>query len=116
MNSDYHRKLKLHIDKYVHLVYDVSASYPQSELYGITSQHRRAALSIALNYVEGYARMSKNVLRSFLDISYGSLKESEYLTKFSYERKYISKEKYLELKELEDTIGRMLWGIITKIK
>ncbi|PJB19449.1 four helix bundle protein, partial [Candidatus Falkowbacteria bacterium CG_4_9_14_3_um_filter_36_9] len=57
----------------------ITRSFPKDELYGITSQLRRAALSVILNYIEGYARKRDKVYKNFLEISYGSLKEAKYL-------------------------------------
>lgn len=85
-------------------------------MYGLTSQLRRAVLSVILNYIEGYARQRRAVLKNFLEISYGSLKESKYLIYFSRKQVYLSEFEEKELLELADKIGAMLWGIITKIK
>ena len=104
------------MDEFVNKVYDYTRSFPREETFGLTSQLRRAALSVILNYIEGYARQSKNVLRNFLEISYGSLKESKYLIYFSYKREYLKKTEYNELLNLSEKIGAMLWGIILKIK
>jgi len=71
------------MDEYAHLAYSVTKNFPRQELFGITSQLRRAALSVVLNYIEGYARSRNKVNKNFLEISYGSLKESEYLLHFS---------------------------------
>ncbi len=68
-----------------------------------------------LNYVEGYARQRKAVLKNFLEISYGSLKESEYLIQFSLDRRYLAGEKAAELLKLSDRIGAMFWGISSKL-
>ena len=112
--KQFHDELKLLMDEYVNLVYDYTNGFPKDELFGVTSQYRRSSLSVILNYIEGYAR-GKNrnkVLKNFLEISYGSLKESKYLTHFSYKRDYLSKEGHDELLKLSERIGAMLWGII----
>ncbi|MFH1111802.1 MAG: four helix bundle protein [Patescibacteria group bacterium] len=54
--SEFHDQLKTKMDEYVHAVYVLTKSFPKDELYGVTSQLRRAALSVILNYIEGYAR------------------------------------------------------------
>ena len=79
----FHDKLKNKMDAYAHKVYAITKSFPRDELYGVVSQLRRAALSVILNYIEGYARKGDKVHRNFLQISYGSLKESKYLLHFS---------------------------------
>src|SRR6266852_6953117 len=64
--------------KLVLAVYKATESFPKHELYGLTSQARRAAFSSAANIVEGASRMGRNEFRRFLDISLGSLSELEY--------------------------------------
>lgn len=114
--NQFHKDLKEAMDEYANKVYDYTKDFPREEMFGLTSQLRRAALSIILNYIEGYARQQRNVLRNFLEISYGSLKESKYLVYFSYKRKYLNDKQYKELSKLSEQIGAMLWGIISKIK
>lgn len=109
--------LKIKMHQYVKDIYKVSKNFPKEELYGIVSQLRRAALSVILNFIEGYARRKGNnckVFQNFLEISYGSLKESKYLIYFSYTEGYISKENYNKLLVMADEIGKMLWNIISK--
>ena len=112
----YHEKLKKMMDEYVHLVYSLTKNFPKEELYGVTSQLRRSALSVVLNYIEGYARARDKVHRNFLEISYGSLKESKYLLHFSLVERYLSKSDYDKTIKLAEEIGAMLWGIIRKLK
>ena len=83
-NTKYHIDLKKFMDEYVTLVYKLTKTFPRDEVFGMTSQLRRSALSVILNYVEGYARRRKLILTNFIEISYGSLKESKYLLYFSY--------------------------------
>lgn len=111
----YQEKLKGRIDKFVHLVYKTTKSFPKEELFGITSQLRRASISVMLNYIEGYARGKDKVHKNFLEISYGSLKECKYLLYFSYTEKYLEEKSYKELPRLSEEIGAMLWGIIKKL-
>jgi len=59
--------------------------------------------------------MRKAVLKNFIEISYGSLKESLYLVEFSYKRKFISKEHYEKATELANIIAKMLWGMLKKL-
>ncbi len=112
----YHEKLKRLMDEYAHFIYKVSRDFPKEELYGITSQLRRASLSVILNYIEGYARGKNKAHKNFLEISYGSLKESKYLLHFSLVEKFLSKEDYEKAIKLSNDIGAMLWGILKKIK
>ncbi len=113
--TQFHQELNDVMDRYVNRVYDVSRKFPKDELFGVTSQLRRAALSVVLNYIEGYARQRNAVLKNFLEISYGSLKESRYLIKFSLSREYINESEHEELTAMNDRIGKMLWGIFSKL-
>jgi four helix bundle protein len=114
-NIQFHDKLKLKMDKYVHLIYKISKNFPKEELYGVTSQLRRATLSVILNYIEGYARRRQKVHKNFLEISYGSLKESKYLIYFSLKENYLNKENYQKANELAEEIGAMLWTTMRKL-
>jgi len=113
--NQFHKKLRELMNQYVHLVFNVTEFFPKGELYGLTSQYRRASLSIILNYIEGFARCSKNVMKNFFEISYGSLKESRYLTEFSKERKLLKQTDFNKLIKLVDEIGAMLWTVISKM-
>ncbi len=115
-SKDFREKLKKKMDEYVHFIYRLSRKFPKDELYGTTSQIRRAALSIILNFVEGFARLRKTVQQNFLEISYGSLKESKYLLYFTLVEKYISKQEYSKGVKMADEIGAMLWPIIKGLK
>ena len=115
MEGAYHEKLKIKMDSFTHLVYGVTRSFPREEIYGITSQLRRASLSVILNYIEGYARRKGDnckVYKNFLEISYGSLKESKYLLHFSMVENFLNKKDYFELINLADEIGAMLYKTI----
>jgi four helix bundle protein len=113
--TNFNNRLKDLANAYVHKVYDYTKGFPKEEVFGLTSQLKRAALSVVLNYIEGYARKRRLVFKNFLEISYGSLKESAYLVDFSYNRGYLTKEQHKELSEYADEIGKMLWGILSKL-
>jgi len=113
--TSFHSNLKGKMDHFVHLVYDATGSFPKEELFGATSQLRRATLSIVLNYIEGYARQRKLVFKNFVEISYGSLKETKYLLYFSYKRNWMSENQWKILNAEAEVIGKMLWGILRKL-
>ena len=115
-HETYHNQLKNKMDAYAHLIYKLTKKFPKDEMYGIISQLRRSSLSVILNYIEGYARVKDKVHKNFLETSYGSLKESKYLLHFSMVEGYSSKTDYDLSMELAERIGKMLWGIISKIK
>lgn len=100
------------MDEYVHHTYSITQKFPQEERYGSADQLRRAALSVVLNYIEGYSRRRKKVQLTFYEISYGSLNESRYLYYFSFKEEWISKEWYDKGVRMADEIGKMLWSEI----
>lgn len=73
-------------DVLVHQVYKVTRYFPKEELYGVTSQLRKASLSIVLNTIEDFARHKRQEYLHFLEIAYGSLKETKYLLFFLIKR------------------------------
>ncbi len=89
LKNHFHDNLKSYMDQLVTSVYVITRKFPKEEIFGLTSQLRRASLSIILNYIEGYGRIRKTHLRNFLEMSYGSLKEVKYLLYFSHKMEYI---------------------------
>jgi four helix bundle protein len=96
-------------DELAYQIYMATKNFPKEEAYGITSQLRRAALSIPTNIVEGYGRQGKKELRQFLNIALGSLAEVRYLLDFSSRLKYIAAEEQKTLEDFADEVGRLLW-------
>lgn len=90
-------------------IYTLIKAFPKSELFGLTSQLRRAALSVPLNIVEGYGRIGRNDHKHFLEIALGSLRETNYLIYFSWKQNYISESEKESVLELGDYIAKMLW-------
>ena len=113
--ENYKKKLERKMDEFVRLAYLVTRNFPKEELYGITSQIRRAALSVALNYIEGYARRRPAVQLNFFEISYGSLKECKYILSLAKGLAYLSEENYKHSIGLAEEIGAMLWTEITAL-
>ena len=73
-------------------VYKITESFPKSEIYGLSSQMRRCAVSIPSNIAEGTSRRSNKEKLNFINIAYGSLMELVCQMEISYELKYITKE------------------------
>jgi len=96
-------------DDLAYQVYMATKNFPKEEIYGITSQLRRAALSIPTNIVEGYGRQGKKELRQFINIALGSLAEVRYLLDFSSRLKYLRAAEQGALQDLAAEVGRMLW-------
>jgi len=80
-------------------IYRITAKFPKEELYGLTSQIRRAVTSVPANIVEGHSKGSSKEFIRFLYISRGSLEELKYLLLLSKDLGYITEEKYIELNE-----------------
>ena len=116
MQESIYKDLRIKTHKFIKLVYTITNKFPKSELYGTVSQLRRAAISIMLNYLEGFARFKPKVKVNFFEISYGSNKECRYLVFFALDMKWINKKEYDELFGLSDNIGAMLWKIIEGTK
>ena len=96
-------------------IYEATLSYPKEELYGLTSQIRRAAVSIPSNIVEGKARGSNLEYRRFLLISRGSLEEVKYQLLLSKDLCYLEEEKYSEIVNIALDVGRLLNGLIQSL-
>ena len=114
--ENFHSILKKKADEYAFTVYIASKKFPKEEQYGITSQLRRSALSVVLNYIEGYARVGDKQFKNFLQIAYGSLKESKYLLFFVRREKFINEKEYNTLINLAEEIGAMLWTTINGLR
>ena len=96
-------------------VYKASAKFPKEETYGLSSQIRRAAASIATNIAEGCGRGSKKELKQFLQISMGSASEVEYQILLSYELGFIDSKAYDNLNSDIQEVKKMLSSYIVKI-
>ncbi len=77
--------------------YRLTDAFPKHEIFGLTSQLRRAAASVPTNIVEGYAKSSKKEKVHFLDIARGSLAETAYLLELSRDLKYLTIESHEEI-------------------
>jgi four helix bundle protein len=105
-------------DKVAVLAYQMTAEFPTDERYGITSQIRRAAVSVPSNIVEGCARDSQADYLRFLYIAFGSLRELRYQLNLSSRLGFLSKEKedesLMEAKIIE--AEKVLSGLIRSIR
>ncbi len=84
-------------DKLALLVYKATKKFPKSEIWGLTSQMRRAAVSAPANIVEGSARKNRNEYLQFLYIAISSLAELNYYIRFTKELGYLDTNEYEEL-------------------
>ena len=101
--------------KLVLLVYRLTATFPNNEIYGLVSQIRRAAVSISSNIVEGKSRETSNEFRRFLIIARGSLEELKYQMYLSKDLSYIIDKDYEEFSKEADVVGRLLNGLMKSL-
>lgn len=96
-------------------IYEVTNDFPKDEQFGLTSQIRRAAVSIPSNIVEGKARSSKAEYKRFLIIARGSLEEAKYQILLTKDLNYIDENKYKEVLKIAMDTGRLLAGLIKSL-
>jgi four helix bundle protein len=92
-------------------VYRLTAKWPKSERYELTSQTRRAALSASTNIAEGAAKRGTREFRRYLDISLGSLSELSYLLRFGRDLGFLDEDAYQELDQLRGRAGTSTWRL-----
>ncbi|MBK9291987.1 MAG: four helix bundle protein [Bacteroidetes bacterium] len=94
-------------------IYRITQSFPSTELYGLTSQLRRAAVSVASNIAEGSGRHSTKEFLQFLNIANGSLAEIETHLELAYRLNYIQS---IELQPNINHIRSMIFGLIRSLR
>ena len=97
--------------KLVIAVYKATDQFPKHELYGLTSQARRAAFSSAANIVEGAAKKGRNEFRRYLDISLGSLSELEYALEVGAELGYLKPDVFNALHAVHRRARFFTWKL-----
>ncbi len=97
-------------------IYLATKNFPSTEMYGLTSQIRRSAISIPSNIAEGYGRRSTGDYKRFLQIAIGSLFELQTQIEIAFNLKYTEKETFENLIEKTKELDRMLSSLINKIK
>lgn len=93
-------------------IYKVTQAFPKEELYGLTSQLRRAAVSVPSNIAEGQGRKSKAEFRHFLHNAAGSLMEIETQLTIAKVLGYLSADAEAELLDKTNELGRIINGLI----
>ncbi len=113
-----YRKLKAFefADKLALMVYRETSNFPKEELFGLTSQLRRAAVSIPSNIVEGSGRDSEADYLRFLNIAYGSASETCYQLSLAYRLGYMSDNSYRKIEQKSDKTARVLNGLINALR
>jgi four helix bundle protein len=97
-------------------VYSVTRAFPSDERFGLTSQLRRAAVSIASNIGEGKRRRRDRTFAYFLDVALGSQGELEVQLEIAHRLRYCSAEDYDRLAERTASVGRMLSGLKSTVR
>lgn len=100
----------------VELIYKATRDWPSEERFGLTSQIRRAAISVPSNIAEGCARRSTAEFLRFLSIARGSLAEVETQLLIAHRLTYLRQDALASCLEASDEISRMLAGLITKLE
>jgi len=97
-------------------VYKATTAFPKSELYGLTSQARRAAFSIVANIAEGSAKRGGAEFRRFLDIALGSLSELSVALRLARDLEYLTPEAWHALERLRNHAGVLTWRLYEAVK
>jgi four helix bundle protein len=97
-------------------IYDSSKGFPKDELFGVTSQLRRAATSIPCNIAEGCGRYTSKDFANFLQIALGSTNETDYLTLLAKDLNYLTEDKFIALQQQINKIRAMNIKLIDKVR
>ena len=97
-------------------VYRLTQSFPKEELYGLTNQVRRAAVSIPSNIAEGQGRNSTKEFQHFLSIARGSLYEVITQLLIAQGLKYVTEAQLQPANGLTDEVGRLIHGLLNSLK
>ena len=97
-------------------IYGVSKRFPKEEVFGITSQIRRAASSIPCNIAEGCGRYTSKDFANFLQIALGSANETDYLLLLAKDLRYLSEDDFINLQERINKIRAMNINLLEKVR
>lgn len=95
------------------LIYSITRKFPKEEVFGLTSQMRRAAVSIPSNVAEGNTRFSRKDNAQFMRIAYGSACELDTQLSISKDLKYCSEKEYTEATSLLIEVMKMLYKMLS---
>lgn len=102
--------------KFANTIYEITARFPKTELFGLISQLRRAAISIALNIAEGSDRKSDKDFRHFLRISIGSLEEVITALYISLDQDFLNKQEFDKIYGASGILMAKLNALINSLK
>src|SRR5882724_8497561 len=98
------------------LIYRLSEGFPKTEIYGLTSQVRRASFSVPSNIAEGYGRGSRKEYLQFLSVAQGSLKEMETQTIIAQRLGYATLPQAERVLSDSEVVGKMLGSLMRSLK
>ena len=104
-----------HSRKYVKDIYLLTKDFPKEELFALTNQLRRAAVSITSNIAEAMGRFSDKDKLHFLEFAFGSLYETMSQIEIALDLNYITKERYDDMEKQVSDIAKMLSGLRNSI-
>ena len=114
---DYHKLRAFELaDQLALAIYKCTKSFPKEEMFGLTSQIRRAAVSAPSNIVEGCAKSSQADYARFLEIAYGSVCEVEYQLSLAERLGYLDSQSAKETTSIANEAGRVLNGLLRSLK
>ena len=99
----------------VEMIYKATSQFPKEEIYGLTNQLRRAAVSVPSNIAEGQGRRSDNDFRRFLAIGHVSLREVETQVLIIQRLHYLTEAQTQTVLVLSGEVGRLITGLINSI-
>lgn len=97
-------------------IYSITAGFPNEEVFALTSQMRRAAVSVSANIAEGFTKRTLANKLNYLSHSEGSLEEVKYYLILAKDLQYITVEKYESLESITEEISKLISGYMKTIK
>jgi four helix bundle protein len=97
-------------------IYGATEKWPKQELFGLTSQTRRAALSVPANIAEGAGKRGSVEFGRYLDIALGSSSELSYLLRFSKDRGLLRNPEWETLEALRERTSILLWRLYRRVR
>src|SRR5574337_550909 len=97
-------------------IYKVAAQFPKEELYGLTSQIRRASMSVPTNIAEGCGQNTDKGFARFLQVAMGSASETEYQLILARDLEFLPKDLYEKLHTDVEEVKRMLASLLKTIR
>ena len=98
------------------MIYNLTKNFPKEERFGVTSQLRRAALSVPTNIAEGCGKFTQKDFANYLQIAFGSAQEAEYLAFFSSKLGYLNESDFKQANDQLNEVKAMLISLLNKVR